>query len=94
MSTLGLCLCRFEVLIGRVLVAVDLHVGHVALLGRHRLIHFDEALAVWRTLRMLPEQYYPDDCGGQKCDTGERQSDVNAAIPSESLVVGLATYGI
>ena len=34
----------FEVFVGGVLVSVDLHVGHVFLLGRCRGIHFDETL--------------------------------------------------
>ena len=92
MSTLGLCLCRFKVLIGWVLIAVDLHVGHMALLGRHCLIHFDEALAVWRPLRVLPQQNYADDGRCQQRYAGERQRYVDASIPSEALVVWLSTY--
>lgn len=37
-------LLDFKVLVGRVLVAVDLHVGYMTLLRSSRLVYFDETL--------------------------------------------------
>ena len=39
-----LLLLGFKVLVGGILVAIDLHIGHVPLFGRHGLIHFNETL--------------------------------------------------
>lgn len=37
----------FKELVSRILVAIDLHVGHMPFLGGDRLVHLDEALIMW-----------------------------------------------
>lgn len=72
---------RLEELVGRILVAIDLHVCHVALLGRDRLIDLHEASGVRCGLGVLTQQHHTHHSGRQQCQAGEAERKVDAAVP-------------
>lgn len=68
----------FEILVCRVLVAIDLHIGHVPFLRSRRLIHLDEALTLGRPGWSTTSHGHPHDDGRHQGHSRESQGEIDA----------------